>query len=87
MSSDHVSHNLDSLPDFALKYAPLVYLHATDKYLPGNPVEHLSHTTPKVLLGDEVSVAEEHKGKVSMLSLPEVNKPDVFLTLNVSSRV
>lgn len=81
------SVNLDTLPDFALIYAPLVFLHSTDKFLPGNPIEHLLHTTPKVLLGDEVLVATNHKGMVSMLRLPEVNKPNVFLTLNVSADV
>lgn len=75
------------LPDFALKYAPLVYLHSEDKFFPGIPSEHIKHVLPrKFMTGEEIPVPAEHKDKLSMLTLPEVNKPDVFLTLDKDIR-
>lgn len=71
----------DLLPDYALKYAPIVYLDEKERYFPGLPSAHVAYTMPFKFSGEAVEVPEEHKGKLSMLTLEEVNKPDVFLTM------
>ncbi|PVH97835.1 hypothetical protein DM02DRAFT_65704 [Periconia macrospinosa] len=38
----------EGVPDYVLKYAPIVYLHSQDPYLPSDFQTHLTHTTPKV---------------------------------------
>jgi hypothetical protein len=76
----------DILPDFALKYAPLVYLHSEDQYFPGIPSEHISKMIPRNFTGTPIAIPEAHNGKISMLTLDMVNKPDVFLTLEKDVR-
>ncbi|PVF99090.1 hypothetical protein CPB86DRAFT_320176 [Serendipita vermifera] len=76
----------DPLPDFALKYAPLVYLHSEDEYFPGIPSEHVSNMIPRNFTGTPIAVPEDHRGKLSMLKLDVINKPDVFLTLEKDIR-
>ncbi|KAG8801806.1 Vacuolar protein sorting-associated protein 62, partial [Serendipita sp. 399] len=80
------NHDIDELPAFALKYAPLVYLHSDEKYFPGKPEVHIKGLVPCTLLGDKIEVPEEHRGKLSMLGLKEVNRPEVFLTLEKNIR-
>ncbi|KAF9735493.1 hypothetical protein PMIN06_010771 [Paraphaeosphaeria minitans] len=36
------------VPDYVLKYAPVVYLHNQDPYMPSDLNTHISHTTPRV---------------------------------------
>jgi hypothetical protein len=72
----------DVLPDYALQYAPIVYLDEGEEYFPGIPTAHCSYMRPRKFTGEEVVVPEELKEKVSMLKLDDVNKPDVFLTMH-----
>ena len=76
-----------SLPAFAIKYAPLLYLHPNEQYNPGSPIEHLANTTPYTKEGEKIDIPSELQGKASVLNLPEVNRDNVFLCLNVSSRL
>jgi hypothetical protein len=73
-----------TLPDYALKYAPLLYLHPKEQYYPGNPIEHLANTTPYTKNNVKIEIPEELQGKAAMLSLPQVNQDEVYLVLNVS---
>jgi hypothetical protein len=73
---------VDALPDYALRYAPIVYLDEAEQYFPGIPTTHCSHMRPLKFTGDEPVVPEEYKGKVSMLKLDNVNRLDVFLTMD-----
>jgi hypothetical protein len=75
-----------SLPTYALQYAPIVYLHNDELFLPSHPVEHLANTRPRTYGGTDIDVPADVKAKVKMLGLPNVNKGDTFLTLNVRMR-
>lgn len=74
---------LQSVPDYALKHAPIVWLHKADEYFPSHVVEHLQHVNPKTFAGVDVDVPADVKNKVKGLAHPDVNKGDVFLTLDV----
>ncbi|KAG8904023.1 Vacuolar protein sorting-associated protein 62 [Tulasnella sp. 403] len=70
------------LPAYALQYAPLLWLHPKERYWPGNPLEHLENCIPKTKDGKRVDVPADVFGKADMLKLPQVNTPDIYLTLN-----
>jgi len=72
-----------SVPEYALKHAPIVWLHKDDEFFPSHPVEHLQHVNPKTFAGADVNVPADIKNKVKALSQSDVNKGDVFLTLDV----
>jgi hypothetical protein len=74
---------LQSIPEYALKHAPIVWLHKDDEFYPSHPVEHLQHVSPQTFAGVHVDVPADVKNKVKMLAHPDVNKGDVFLTLDV----
>ena len=68
---------LPQLPEYAIKYAPYVYLHTEDEYMPGHPLEHLKHITPKTFKGDVVHLADDIKQTFKLLLHSAVNKDDV----------
>ncbi|OLN97839.1 putative vacuolar protein sorting-associated protein TDA6-like protein 1 [Colletotrichum chlorophyti] len=35
-------------PDYVIRYAPLVWLHSDDPYMPSDLLEHIRHTTPAI---------------------------------------
>lgn len=74
---------LQSVPEYALKHAPIVWLHKDDEFFPSHVVEHLLHVNPKTFAGVDVDVPADIKNKVKALSQSDVNKGDVFLTLDV----
>jgi hypothetical protein len=76
------SEAVDALPDYALQYAPIVYLDEGEEYFPGIPTTLCSYMRPRKFTGEELVVPEEYKGNISMLKLDDVNKPDVFLTMH-----
>lgn len=39
---------LRTVPDYVMEYAPLIHLFSDEEYWPGDPAEHLVHTTPYV---------------------------------------
>ena len=75
--------NLECVPDYALKYAPIVWLHKGDEFFPSHVEEHLQHVNPRTFAGADVDVPTDIKNKVKVLAHPDVNKGDVFLTLDV----
>jgi hypothetical protein len=72
-----------SIPEYALRHAPIVWLHKGDEFLPSHVVEHLQHVSPTTFAGVHVDVPADIKNKVKALTHPDVNKGDVFLTLDV----
>jgi len=73
----------ECIPEYALKHAPIVWLHKGDEFFPSHVVEHLQHVSPRTFAGVDIDVPADVKNKVKALSLPDVNKGDVFLTLDV----
>lgn len=73
------------LPSYALSYAPLLWLHQEEMYWPGDPFEHLTHTTPQKQDGTKIVAPDEILGKIDMLRLPEVDQADTFMCLAVSA--
>lgn len=71
------------IPEYALKHAPIVWLHKGDEFFPSHVVEHLQHVSPRTFAGVDVDIPADIKNKVKALSHPDVNKGDVFLTLDV----
>ena len=74
---------LQIVPEYALKHAPIVWLHKDDEFFPSHVVEHLQHVNPKTFAGLDVDVPTDIKNKAKALSQSDVNKGDVFLTLDV----
>jgi hypothetical protein len=74
---------VQSVPEYALKHAPIVWLHEGDEFFPSHVVEHLQHVSPRTFAGVDVDVPADIKNKVKVLAHPDVNKGDVFLTLDV----
>ncbi len=72
-----------SIPEYALKHAPIVWLHKGDEFFPSHVVEHLRNVSPRTFAGVDVDVPADVKNNVKALSHPDVNKGDVFLTLDV----
>ena len=72
-----------SIPEYALKHAPIVWLHKGDEFFPSHVVEHLRNVSPRTFAGVDVDVPVDVKNTVKALSHPDVNKGDVFLTLDV----
>ncbi|CAG7846163.1 SubName: Full=Uncharacterized protein {ECO:0000313/EMBL:CCA74530.1} [Serendipita indica DSM 11827] len=77
---------IDSLPSYAIRYAPYVYLDKEERFFPGLPEEHVKSLVPRKFDGHEIPVPEELKGRLGMLALDEVNKPDTFLTMDKNLR-
>ncbi|KAG8965212.1 Vacuolar protein sorting-associated protein 62 [Tulasnella sp. 419] len=75
------------LPAYALKYAPLLWLHNEEKHWPGDPRTFLNSTHPYTRQGVKVEVPTELVGTLEMLELPQVKNSDVFLVLNEDPRV
>lgn len=73
-----------SIPEYALKHAPIVWLHKGEGFFPSHAVEHLRNVSPKTFAGVDVDVPADVMNGVKALSHPDVNKGDVFLTLDVS---
>jgi len=71
------------VPEYALKHAPIVWLHKDDEFFPSHVVEHLQHVNPRTFAGVDVNVPAEVKNRVKALTHSDVNKGDVFLTLDV----
>ena len=46
--SPHTTKASAAIPNFVFDHAPLVHLHAEEKYWPGDMQEHLDHVTPKL---------------------------------------
>jgi len=74
---------LQSVPEYALEHAPIVWLYKDDEFFPSHAVEHLQHVSPRTFAGVAVDVPTDVKNKVKALAHPDVNKGDVFLTLDV----
>ena len=72
-----------SIPEYALRHAPIVWLHKGDEFFPSHVVEHLRNVNPKTFAGVDVDVPADVMNSVKALSHPNVNKGDVFLTLDV----
>ena len=72
-----------SIPEYALKHAPIVWLHKGEGFFPSHAVEHLRNVSPKTFAGLDVDVPADVMNGVKVLSHPDVNKGDVFLTLDV----
>jgi hypothetical protein len=81
--SEDASSQSVQLPPYALKHAPIVHLHKDELFFPSHPAEHLTNTYPRTYGGVNVNVPADIKAKAKMLTLPDVNKDDVFLTLDV----
>lgn len=65
------------VPDYVLKYAPIVYLHSTEQYFPTDITAFLNNTTPRVKYN-------EVPGPSKPLTTSNVNQmgSNVFLTSN-----
>lgn len=74
------------LPSYALKYAPILWLHGEEMYWPGDVLEHLGRCSPQNKDGSKIDVPDNLIGKTDMLKLPNVDHQDVFLCLAVSER-
>ena len=72
-----------SIPEYALRHAPIVWLHKGDEFFPSHVVEHLRNVSPKTFAGLDVDVPADVMNGVKALSHPDVNKGDIFLTLDV----
>ena len=72
-----------SIPEYAIKHAPIVWLHKDDEFFPSHVVEHLQNVSPRSFAGVDVDVPADVKNTVKALSHPDVNKGDVFLTFDV----
>jgi hypothetical protein len=62
-----------------------MWLNSAERYWPGNVLEHLKHCTPSTRDGTKLDVPVQIVGKVGALQLPNVNRVETFLTLNVRS--
>lgn len=80
---------LDSLPQYVLKHAPLVWLDKEEEFWPGNVMVHLQNVHAENSKGDKVEIPAEAKAKggASWLAHPSINKGDVFLAYNTDPRV
>ena len=69
-----------TIPKFVYDHAPLVHLHAEERYWPGDMQEHLDHVTPKL----NYTAIAAHSPELNLLdSLNEWEKGwSVFLTSN-----
>lgn len=81
------TESIDSLPSYAIRYAPYVYLDKDEQFFPGLPEEHVKSLVPRKFDGHEIpGVPDELKGRLGMLALDAVNKPDTFLTMDKNLR-
>ncbi|KIW07471.1 uncharacterized protein PV09_01439 [Verruconis gallopava] len=72
----------DKVPDFALKYAPLIWLHSEDPFRPSDVLQHIRHTTPALdfepLFGlpelglDNLEILNQFGHEVSLTSADDV---------------
>lgn len=46
IDSDRNDEDIQNIPDYVLRYAPLVHLFSGEQYWPSNIAEHLQHVTP-----------------------------------------
>lgn len=72
------------LPDFALRYAPLLWLSSQETYWPGDPLLHLKNVIPKTGTGTVIDVPPQVAGTYQMLNVDAVNQYDTWLSLDVS---
>lgn len=74
---------ISEVPIYAIVYAPLLHCFEKERYWPGSVLVHLQHCHPETSDGDLIDIPADVVGKPAMLTLPEVNKDDVFLKLDV----
>lgn len=72
--ADHKLHKRDTLPDFAITYAPLSYLYSGEKWFPSDITTHLANVEPEVNF-----TATGANGSVTLDNLNTLAS-DVYLT-------
>ncbi|KDQ07293.1 hypothetical protein BOTBODRAFT_38910 [Botryobasidium botryosum FD-172 SS1] len=81
-----VDGKINEVPIYAIVYAPLLHCYDKERYWPGSVLVHLEHCHPETYDGDLIDIPRDVVGKPAMLTLPQVNKDDVFLKLDVEPK-
>lgn len=76
--------NKAPLPDYALRYAPILWLDEHEQYWPGDPLLQLKSMIPRTSDGQVIEVPPELSGTYGMLNLPPVNQYETYLSSLVS---
>jgi len=80
-SADYIAN---TLPSYALKYAPFVYLDKGEEFWPGNPIRHLEHCTPQTNEGVKIDVNEHG---IEMLNNSRIRDDwNTYMVLDVDPR-
>lgn len=80
-----------ALPDYALKYAPYVYLHSGEKYWPANVRTHVASSIfenvsdPNAPTTVDVSTIGDKPSIAQFLTNASINQDSVFLNHSVSA--